>query len=204
VVWPGAALPAGPLGLPSPVALAAALVLERLGASEAEVVALVPASSAGRAGLEQLERQTASLLNAKEPSVSVFPHRLAFNLIPEVAGEARAQAELNAKLPGCAARVTAVQTPHFHGLMLVVTARLSSPASPVEVRARFQGASGLKLVDDVPQHVYPMPMLAVSDASVLVGRLEVEGPRVRLVAAVDPLVQLGQAAARLAVSLAGA
>ena len=46
-----------------------------------DITAILPASLAGRAGVDELASQTAALLNTREPQAQVFPDRLAFQLL---------------------------------------------------------------------------------------------------------------------------
>ena len=74
--------------VPGPVSQTLLGCLEPLRASagvrEVSVSALIPASGAGREGVAELEQQTAGLLASRELEPTHFPHRLGFNLIPQV------------------------------------------------------------------------------------------------------------------------
>ena len=86
-----------------------------------------PASGAGRAGVAELEREARDLLGLTEPDPAArFPHRLAFNLIPQVgsfgedgatdeeAGIARDARRVLGD-PGLRLTATAVRVPIFYG-----------------------------------------------------------------------------------------
>lgn len=96
-----------------------------------DVVAMLAASVAGQAGVDELAAQTAALLNAREPQTRVFPEQLAFQL--QLAG-AQAQGSSHAVLAQGAVltlkrlfdlhlQVTcqAFFAPLFHGSSLAVT-----------------------------------------------------------------------------------
>jgi aspartate-semialdehyde dehydrogenase len=204
------------VSLASASAQAVAAVLEplkkKLGLVLADVTLLVGAAWKGREGIERLSLQTAQLMNGKEPDVELFPHRLAFNLIPGVgdfeqglsALERQVMVELARAWAGeglPALTATGVLVPTYHGTMAILSAHCQRPADADGVRAILKEESGLKLVDDPAQHVYPMPMLTNDDPSVLVGRVRAHAGRVQLVACVDNACRMGDAAVELALEL---
>ncbi len=52
--------------------------------------------------------------------------------------------------------------------------RTERPLSVAAAREALRGAAGVKVLDDPAQKVYPMPMLAVNDDAVHVGRIRVD------------------------------
>jgi aspartate-semialdehyde dehydrogenase len=190
--------------VPGPVALGLLRTVEPLraayGVTEAHLTALLGAASAGARGLTELEQTTAQLLSGRELEPTHFPHRLAFNLVPQVGpfSEAsggtleelswRAEVTLLWGAGAPAVDGTAVLVPVFHGALLALHLRLGKAASPAEVRELLRGVPGLKLLDAPAERVYPMPMLVSSDASILVGRVRASAGRpdaLELVVAVD-------------------
>lgn len=175
------------VAVPSATTAALATALEALAAlspTDAHVTAIMSASAAGRAGVEALEQQTAALLSGREPEGSLFPHRLGFNVIPQVGrisqGSADSEEELawtaeGDRLGGAISRAqvsgTALLVPVFYGHLLSVVVRLNARPGPDEVRAALKASPALKLLDDPAERVYPMPMLVTADAAVHVGRV---------------------------------
>ncbi|PTL77523.1 aspartate-semialdehyde dehydrogenase [Vitiosangium sp. GDMCC 1.1324] len=177
------------VALPSAVTTALATLLEPLrqgfGVAQVQVTALMSASSAGQTGLRELEQQTAALLSGREPEAHVFPHRVGFNLVPQVgpfmanspwteeeAGWTLESARLFAskgEVPVVAG--TAVQVPTFHGHGLSLQVRLKKPASVDQARAALKGSPALKVLDSPGEKVYPMPSLVTADPTIHVGRL---------------------------------
>lgn len=179
----------------------------------ADATMLFGAASRGAAGQEQLSKQTAALMNAKEPDVELFPHRLGFNVIPAVGafegplseGERHVLVEAariwsGEALPALTA--TALTVPTYHGLTMVLSAHLGRPVDADGVRALLKEEPGLKLLDDPSANVYPMPMLTTDDASTHVGRIRAAGTRVQLVAAIDNVFRAADSAVELAIKLA--
>ncbi|MGZ3458619.1 MAG: aspartate-semialdehyde dehydrogenase, partial [Archangium sp.] len=177
------------VALPSAVTSALATLLEPLrqgfGVAQVQVTALMGASSAGQRGLRELEQQTAALLSGREPEAQLFPHRVGFNLVPQVgpflanspwteeeAGWTLECARLFApkgEVPVVAG--TAVQAPTFFGHGLSLQVRLKKPAPVEQVRAALKGSPALKVLDSPGEKVYPMPSLVIGDPTVHVGRL---------------------------------
>jgi aspartate-semialdehyde dehydrogenase len=225
------AFPAHPVAAPakgrivrcaSPVAAALVPLLEPLrqgfGVSSATVSALLAAGAAGSAGIAELERQTVELMSGREPEGTAFPHRLAFNVIPQVGafekegftGEEVAWSTEIGRLWPDAPRVvgTAFQVPGFFGHTLSIELQLQRPATVDALRAQLQSAQDLKLVDVPLERIYPMPMLVSADQAVLVGRVRIppgdpdralfvaafEGARRAALAAVDAAESIAQSA----------
>jgi len=177
----------GVVASPSAVSTALALVLAPLraaaGLRRAVVSTYHSASGLGQGGIEELERQARELLNMKEPDPPArFPHRLAFNVIPQVGalgadgateGERQLVAETRRILgePSLAIAATAVRVPVFFGHSAAVNVATARPLGAAGARAALAKAPGVKVVDDPAQRVYPMPMLVGSEDAVLVGRL---------------------------------
>jgi aspartate-semialdehyde dehydrogenase len=172
---------------PSSNVTALALVLAPLrgaaGLRRVAVSTFQSASGLGQAGVEELEREARDLLNLREPDPAArFPHRLAFNVIPQVGGfvegglteeEAKVARETRKVLgePELAVAATAVRVPVFFGHCAAVNVATRRRVDAVEARALLVKARGVKVVDDPAQRVYPMPMLVGNEDSVLVGRI---------------------------------
>jgi len=172
-----AALPRGMAASPCGLGVALPLVLRPLrdaaGLTRAAAVALESVSGAGRRGIEQLEREAHALMNGREPEPPApIPHRVAFNLVPEPPGEALAAA-VRRVLGGAALSLSTsgVRVPVFYGHAAVLSVATRRKLPVAEAREVLRRAEGLKLVDQAVDGIYPMPMLAVNDDAVHVGRL---------------------------------
>lgn len=205
------------VSLAHPVTQATLAVLEPLrekyGLVFGDVTVVGGASLFGTKGVERLSRQTAQLMNGKEPEVDVFPHRLAFNVLPAAGELEGGLARLERTVLVEAARVlgggaaspaltsTSLLVPIYHGVLLVLSAHLQHPVTVEGVRGLLSESSGLKVLDDPDANVYPMTMLTADDASVHVGRVRAHRERVQLVAAVDAALRGADAAAELLLEL---
>ncbi|MFO0597317.1 MAG: Asd/ArgC dimerization domain-containing protein [Myxococcaceae bacterium] len=194
----------------------------KFGLAFADATFLFGAASRGSQGQEQLTKQTAALLNGKDPdgdgeeaatAPTVFPHRLAFNVLPAVGAMEGGLSEAERHVLVEAARIwsgdalpaltaTTLLVPTFHGMTVVLSAHLQRPVDADGVRAVLKEDSGLKVIDDPAQNIFPMPMLATDDAAIHVGRVRTQGTRVQLVAALDSVFRLSDTAVELALELA--
>lgn len=194
VASPGAAA-VGLATLLGPIARAAGL-------RRVHAVALESASGAGMLGIRQLEREAHDLMNGVEPEpIGGVVHRLAFNVVPQVGTpldggvteeERDTVSELRRLLgaPDLRATMVAVRVPVFYGHCLSVNVATDRKLSPEEVRGLLRGAPGVKVVDALAEGVYPMPMLAVADDSLFVGRIREDATQengLELFAALDNL-----------------
>ena len=173
---------------PGPITAALTTVLEplraRFGVTHTTVTALLGASSHGQRGISELEKQTAGLLSGREETPEVFPHRLGFNLIPQV-GEPAAGGSTSEEVSWSheAARIwtgvdgapalfgTAIQVPTFYGHALSLTVELAKDVDEAAAREALKKAPGIKVLDVLDERVYPMPMLVTADPTVHVGRI---------------------------------
>jgi aspartate-semialdehyde dehydrogenase len=92
--------------------------------------------------------------------------------------------------------------PTYHGLTLSISAHLKRPVEAEVLREWLKQVPGLKVLDDPPANVYPMPMLVTDDAAVHVGRVRANRERVQLIATVDNGVRLATGAVDVALALA--
>lgn len=188
------------LSLPTPLASLLAAVLVPLDArarvKSVDVVALRAAAGAGNPGLDELSQQTIDLLSGRDPERNVFSQRLAFNLVPMIgvfeggATDAEKLAldqlgRLLGRRPE--AHLVCAWAPLFHGATVFFTVRTEKPLDREAARAVFREAEGLAVLDDPEQGIFPMPMLAVGDDRVHVGRFVRSGDVLRLVATADEL-----------------
>jgi aspartate-semialdehyde dehydrogenase len=177
------ATPSGPV---VPLALALAPIHREAGLVRVAVTILYAASGAGRAGLRQLEKEMVALLNGEEPDASDLSHRVGFNLVPQVGDfgpdgstdeETAVGRELRRLLsaPSLGATATAIRVPVFYAHGQAVNLRTARPLSAEGARAALRASPAIKVIDSPAERIYPMPMLAVNDDAVLVGRVREDG-----------------------------
>lgn len=140
------------------------------------------ASGAGQGGLEELEGQIRALADDAPVRIQYFRYQLACNLIPEIgspvyeeytAEEMKLQNEGRKILhaPDMAVSCTCVRVPVMRSHSISATIRLERPLSVEEARAAVAAAPGCRLVDDLAEHRYPMPLDTSDQDLVFVGRI---------------------------------
>lgn len=136
----------------------------------------------GKAALDELRRQTRDLSEGREPSFSCYPHRIAFNLIPQIGSfgengysseEMKMILETRKIMGDDSVRVTAttVRVPVEIGHCESLNVETVRPLSASEARRILASAPGVSVADDPAASVYPMPLDCAGRDSVFVGRI---------------------------------
>jgi len=140
------------------------------------------ASGAGAAAMRELESQAAEFLAGRQPTPSIFPHRIAFNLFSHDSpigpggynAEEQKMIDETRKIfhePSLAITATCVRVPVLRAHSESINLTFERPMSPDEVRETLAAASGVEVVDDVAGGRFPMPIDASGRDEVLVGRI---------------------------------
>lgn len=139
-------------------------------------------SGAGAQAIEELRRQVLAWAKAEKPEVKVFPHQIAFNLIPQVDvfqanGYTREEMKLvheTRKILGdetIRIAATTVRVPVFYAHSVSVNVETERKVTGEEARRLFMGFPGLKVLDDPATQQYPMPLIAAGKDDCYVGRI---------------------------------
>ena len=139
-------------------------------------------SGTGSAAVEELTTQTKQVLEGQEVVSSVYPHQIAFNVLPEIdvfldnayTKEEWKMVEETRKIMHAneiAISATCVRVPVFTGHSEAVNIEFSRPMSPDEARQILARAPGVKVLDDTTISLYPHAWLAAGTDEVYVGRI---------------------------------
>ena len=139
-------------------------------------------SGAGANGLKELENQARACVNGEPIEANVFPHQIAFNLIPQIGsdtGNGYTTEEMKMQnegrkimhLPELLVTCTCVRVPVMRSHSISVTLRTERKITVEEARAAIAAAPGCRLVDDLDNKVYPMPLDTSDQDIVFVGRI---------------------------------
>ena len=139
-------------------------------------------SGAGKQGIEELETQVADLAEGKDVTPRVFPYQIAYNVIPQIGGfndeghsseEMKLQNEGRKILhhPGLDVACTCVRVPVVRSHSEAITLFLDKDLSVEEARQIVSETDGVKLVDDLDNQGYPMPLDTSNQDLVYVGRI---------------------------------
>jgi aspartate-semialdehyde dehydrogenase len=139
-------------------------------------------SGNGAAAMEELTRQTKSVLEGQSPVPHIYPHQIAFNVLPEVDvfldnGYAREEWSLNEETrkvlhdDNLAVSATCARVPVYVGHSQAVYIEFSAPMSPEDARRILAQSPGVKVLDDPTVSLYPQPWSVAGSDDVLVGRI---------------------------------
>jgi aspartate-semialdehyde dehydrogenase len=157
-----------------------AVGLERLVVSSYQAV-----SGTGQRAIEELRQQSKAVLEGEEdPPASVYPHRIAFNVLPQVetfkdgddyTTEERKMMAETRKILGLGEEVgisaTCARVPVFTGHSESVNVQTREDLSPDQCRVLLAEATGVTVVDDPAAGRYPLAIDAAGRDDVLVGRI---------------------------------
>jgi aspartate-semialdehyde dehydrogenase len=149
-------------------------------------------SGTGQSAVEELREQSRAVLEGREPEANVYPHRIAFNVLPQVetfpegddytTEELKMMAETR-KILGAGEELgisaTCVRVPVFTGHSESVNVQTAEDLSPDACRELLSSAPGVTVVDNPAQGVYPMATAAAGQDQVLVGRIRRDPSRER-------------------------
>jgi aspartate-semialdehyde dehydrogenase len=139
-------------------------------------------SGTGAAAMEELSSQTRLVLEGRGVVPHVYPHQIAFNVLPEVdvfldngysRGEWRLAQETRRILHAedMAISATCVRVPIYIGNSLAIHAEFTSPMPADEARRILAEAPGVKLLDEPNVSLYPHPWSVAGQDIVFVGRI---------------------------------
>ena len=139
-------------------------------------------SGTGSAAVEELTKQAKQVLEGQTTIPHVYPHQIAFNLLPEIDvfldnGYTKEEWKLVEETrrimhaDDIAISATCVRVPVFTGHSEAVNIEFSQPMSPDEARRILAQAPGVKLLDDPAISLYPQPWSAAGTDEVFVGRI---------------------------------
>jgi len=140
------------------------------------------ASGAGAKAMAELESQARAWAENKEIKVQHFKHQLLYNIIPHIDvfldnGYTKEEMKMfneTRKIMGddnIKVTATCVRIPVFTAHSEAITVETESPITPEKARELFEKAPGIKIVDDVSNNKYPMPLFAASQDDCFVGRI---------------------------------
>jgi len=139
-------------------------------------------SGTGGAAAEELTTQAKQVLDGQNTVPHVFPHQIAFNVLPEIdvfldngyTKEEWKMVEETRKImhaDDIAISATCARVPVLTGHSEAVHVEFSQPMSPDEARRILTQAPGVKVLDDPVISLYPQPWSAVGTDEVFVGRI---------------------------------
>ena len=142
-------------------------------------------SGTGMKAMDELLKQTTDLLNFKEAKCNVYPHQIAFNVLPHIdkfldngytKEEMKMVNETKKIMGDDTIRVTAttVRVPVFKGHSESVNIETDKKLTPKEVRTLLSKSPGITVFDAPEKNVYPLPIDVAGKDDVYVGRIRID------------------------------
>jgi aspartate-semialdehyde dehydrogenase len=142
-------------------------------------------SGAGAKAIEELKRQVNEIVSGRPATKEVFPHQIAFNVIPQVdvflpGGYTKEEMKMENEgrkimhHPQFRASVTCVRVPVYRSHSVAVSAEFEKPVSVEAARAVLKKAPGLDLIDEPENKKYPMPLFTSEKYNCEVGRIRLD------------------------------
>ena len=139
-------------------------------------------SGAGAGGPIELMNEVEALSKGETYAPKVFSHQIAFNLIPQIGGEqfeGYTSEEMKMQnegrkimhLPDLRVSCTCVRVPVVRSHSISVSLHFDKHISVQEAREAIAKAPGCRLVDDLANKQYPMPLDTSNQDIVFVGRI---------------------------------
>src|SRR5215213_4961784 len=163
-------------------------ILDAAGIERLIVSTYQSVSGTGRQAIEELRTESEAILKGKQiDPPQVYPHQVAFNVLPQVENfkdgddytteERKVMAETR-KILGLSEAVgisaTCARVPVVTGHSESVNVQTERDLSPEECRELLSEAPGLVVLDDPGAGVYPLPIAAAGSDEVLVGGIRLD------------------------------
>ncbi len=140
-------------------------------------------SGTGAPAVRELEGQVRAWAAGQPLPREVYPHQIAFNVLPAVgsfkddSGESTEEIKMRKEThkilgdPKIRVGNTCVRVPVVNGHSIAINVEFERPLGADQARALLAKAAGVQLVDDPKNAVYPMPINASGKYDVQVGRI---------------------------------
>ncbi len=142
-------------------------------------------SGSGARAIDELQKQVEAAGKDRQPSPQVYPHPIAFNVLPHVdvfleSGYTKEEMKMQNEgrrimhLPQFRASVTCVRVPVYRAHSVAVSAEFEKKVSVEQAREVLAKAPGLELVDEPQKNRYPMPLNVAGKDNCEVGRVRID------------------------------
>lgn len=139
-------------------------------------------SGAGINGIKELNKQIKDISEGKEVEINTFSHQIAYNVIPQIGSfdevgysqeEMKLQNEGRKILhnPNLKVNCTCVRVPVYRSHSESITIETEKEITPEKAKELLSKAEGVKLIDDLPNNKYPMPLDSSDQDLIYVGRV---------------------------------
>jgi aspartate-semialdehyde dehydrogenase len=159
-------------------------ILDAVGIERLVISTYQSVSGTGQRAMDELQSQTRAVIEAHEmPAPSVYPHQIAFNVLPQVekfkdgddyTTEERKMMAETRKILGTddiGISATCVRVPVYTGHSESINVQTRDALSPEECRDLLSSAPGVVVIDDPADGLYPLAIDVAGRDEVLVGRI---------------------------------
>ncbi|AKE51927.1 aspartate-semialdehyde dehydrogenase [Kangiella geojedonensis] len=148
-------------------------IQDAVGIEHINVCTYQAVSGSGQKAVEELAKQTAELLNAREATAKVYDKQIAFNVLPNIdALQDNGYTKEEMKMvwetqkifedDSIAVSPTAVRVPVFFGHSEAVHLKTRAPLASIQAKELLEKAEGVTVVDDMSQLDYATPVTHAS------------------------------------------
>jgi aspartate-semialdehyde dehydrogenase len=142
-------------------------------------------SGTGAEALAELESQIRAHVAGEPKVANVYPHPIAFNVLPEIdvfldngytleEWKVATESRKILHLPDLRISCTAVRVPVFVSHSEAVHVETTRPMTPDEARRAFAAVPGVVVMDEPQAHVYPIASQAAGTDEIYVGRVRTD------------------------------
>ena len=139
-------------------------------------------SGTGAKAIEELKRQVGEVVAGKPVTREVYPHQIAFNVLPHVdsflpTGYTKEEMKMENEgrkimhHPNFRASVTCVRVPVYRAHSVAINAEFEKPITVEAAREVLKKAPGLDVVDQPEKNEYPLPLYQTDKYNCAVGRI---------------------------------
>jgi aspartate-semialdehyde dehydrogenase len=139
-------------------------------------------SGTGAKAIEELRRQVEQIVHGREATREVYPHQIAFNVLPQVdsflpSGYTKEEMKMENEgrkimhHPAFKASVTCVRVPVYRAHSVAVSAEFEKPVTVEAALNVLKHAPGLDIVDEPAKSRYPLPLHQANQDNCAVGRI---------------------------------
>jgi len=142
-------------------------------------------SGTGAKAIDELERQVGQVVKGEPVTREVYPHQIAFNVLPHVdaflpTGYTKEEMKMENEgrkimhHPAFRASVTCVRVPVYRAHSIAVSAEFEKPVTVEAALAALKRAPGLDVIDNPAQCEYPLPLYQAEKYNCAVGRVRLD------------------------------
>lgn len=157
-------------------------IMDAVGIKRVVVSTYQAVSGTGQKGIGELETQVRQLFNGIAVEPQVYPHQIAFNILPhidvflenEYTKEEMKMVNETMKIlgdPNLRLTATCARVPVFYSHSESVNIETRKKLSARDCRALLAQAPGVKVLDNPSENIYPLPVDAAGQDEAFVGRI---------------------------------